>query len=82
MTVCLLTCPITHQIFSDPVIISDGHTYECDAIIRWLQTSDISPLTGSQCKDLIPNYLVNSIVDQYMIDHSCDMSVNPASCMQ
>jgi hypothetical protein len=71
MAECLLQCPITHQIFSDPVILSDGHTYERDAITTWLQTSDISPLTGAllQCKDVTSNYLVNSIIDQYTTEH-------------
>mmetsp|Transcript_29834 Transcript_29834/g.65212 ORF Transcript_29834/g.65212 Transcript_29834/m.65212 type:complete len:884 (-) Transcript_29834:338-2989(-) len=38
-------CPITGEVFSDPVMTMDGHTYERAAITRWLQTNDTSPLT-------------------------------------
>ena len=29
-------CPITLQLLIDPVVASDGHTYERSAIVRWL----------------------------------------------
>ncbi len=29
-------CPITYQIFRDPVIAGDGYTYERAAIVRWI----------------------------------------------
>eukprot|EP00877_Chromochloris_zofingiensis_P005642 jgi/Chrzof1/15079/Cz09g26130.t1 len=50
-------CPITLQIMNDPVITSDGSTYERPAIIEWLQTHDTSPLTGVTLDRnvLIPN---------------------------
>ena len=38
-------CPITNEIFIDPVIAEDGHTYERKAITDWLQKNSISPLT-------------------------------------
>ncbi|CAF4923544.1 unnamed protein product [Rotaria sp. Silwood1] len=40
-----LQCPITGALFRDPVVASDGHTYEREAIIRWLQRERISPIT-------------------------------------
>ena len=55
-----LCCPIGHDLLIDPVIISDGHTYEKENIIKWLSSSRKSPLTheyvsfsfhvGSQCQ--------------------------------
>ena len=33
-------CPITGDIMKDPVIGSDGHTYERSAIEQWLHTPD------------------------------------------
>jgi hypothetical protein len=38
-------CPITLEIFIEPVIGSDCHTYERNAIIHWLQRKEISPMT-------------------------------------
>ena len=40
-----LTCPITLQIFRDPVIAGDGHAYERAAISRWILEYGTSPLT-------------------------------------
>ena len=30
-----ITCPITQECFTDPVVAEDGHTYEREAILRW-----------------------------------------------
>ena len=38
-------CPITYTIMTEPVIGTDGHTYEKNAIIQWLYTSNLSPIT-------------------------------------
>jgi hypothetical protein len=40
-----LICPITYQIFHDPVVTGDGHTYERTAIVRWICEHGTSPLT-------------------------------------
>ena len=60
-----LTCVCATAPFAQlmpSVVAGDGHTYERVAITRWLQTSDISPLTGSRLphKELVPNYLLIS----------------------
>ena len=39
-------CPITHEVFDDPVIYADGHTYSRCAIQTWLRRSEASPMTG------------------------------------
>ncbi len=39
-------CPITREVMEDPVIASDGHSYERSAIEDWLSgTNRTSPLT-------------------------------------
>ena len=38
-------CPITHEVFDDPVIYADGHTYSRCAIQTWLRRSEASPMT-------------------------------------
>jgi len=57
-------CPITGQPMRDPVVAGDGHTYERSAILRWMHTSDISPMTRATLphKDLVPNYLLISSI--------------------
>ena len=47
---------------SDPVIASDGHTYERKTIQRWRQKNNTSPVICEvlKNKDLLPNYLVKS----------------------
>ena len=62
-----ITCPITHEIFIDPVILEgDGYTYERTAIEKWLRSNSTSPSTGAAIKrnGLIPNYLVRQLADR------------------
>ena len=47
------------MIFKDPVLASDGNTYESDAINIWLEKSKKSPITN---KDLANNILNRNIV--------------------
>jgi hypothetical protein len=40
-------CPISHELFEDPVIwVADGHTYEQYCISEWLKANNTSPMTG------------------------------------
>jgi len=57
-------CPITQELFIDPVLTEDGHTYERHAITLWIQKNDTSPATGKhlQSKILIPNHAVRRAV--------------------
>jgi hypothetical protein len=41
-------CPIMYQLFRDPVIAYDGHTYERSAIENWLEDHQTSPRTGNK----------------------------------
>lgn len=62
-----ITCPITHEIYIDPVILEgDGYTYERAAIEKWLESNSTSPATGAPIKrtGLIPNYLVRQLADR------------------
>ena len=55
------TCPITNEPFTDPVIASDGHTYERLAIEEWFKNHNTSPMTRSIInKNLIPNFIIKS----------------------
>lgn len=63
-----LKCPITHELFRDPVIGSDGHTYERKNIKEWIKRSGTSPITREpmDLKSLRPNYIVKKMVDEFL----------------
>ncbi len=50
-------CPITCELYKEPVIAVDGNTYEKEAIVDWLERKLTSPLTNAPLysKLLIPN---------------------------
>ena len=52
-----LTCPITLELFRDPVVAKDGHVYEREAITRWILQHGTSPFTREplQINDLRPD---------------------------
>jgi hypothetical protein len=62
-----MLCPITCAIMKDPVICSDGHTYERKAIETWLRTQNKSPTTNLPLinKTLIPNVFAKRVIDSY-----------------
>lgn len=56
-------CPVTYELFRDPVVASDGHTYERLAIEKWLQNNNTSPLTGNVMNaTLIPNLNISKLI--------------------
>jgi hypothetical protein len=58
-----LMCPITQERFVDPVIASDGHTYERAAIQAWIRKNRTSPLTRERLtNELRPNFTVKSLL--------------------
>lgn len=62
-----LTCPITLEIFIDPVLADDGHTYERSAIVEWIKSHGTSPVTRQpiKIKELKTNRIVKQLADQY-----------------
>mmetsp|Transcript_6126 Transcript_6126/g.8505 ORF Transcript_6126/g.8505 Transcript_6126/m.8505 type:complete len:622 (-) Transcript_6126:105-1970(-) len=59
-------CPLTREVFEDPVMTEDGQSYERRAIELWLQNHDTSPMTNMPLQDrsLRPNIsLRNTIAD-------------------
>ena len=53
-----LRCPISYELFNDPVIASDGFNYERAQIVRWFQNHATSPKTNAELPDkkLTPNH--------------------------
>ncbi|KAJ3068856.1 hypothetical protein HDU98_008036 [Podochytrium sp. JEL0797] len=60
-----LTCPISYEIFQDPVCTMDGHTYERAHVLKWLANRPTSPKTGADLDSthLIPNYAIKSTLE-------------------
>lgn len=62
-------CPITHEIMADPVIASDGHTYEREAITKWIYdgNSTTSPMTNEVLTNqtLTPNLNLRSLITKF-----------------
>ena len=63
-------CSISGEIFKDPVIASDGQTYERASIEKWIAQnghSVTSPLTGATLSNhtLTPNHMVKSMISSW-----------------
>ena len=61
-------CAITLEIMHDPVICSDGHTYERQAIERWFaQGKHTSPKTGArlQNQEMHPNHALRNAIERW-----------------
>jgi hypothetical protein len=62
-----LVCPITQEVMEDPVITSDGHTFERSAIEAWLGNNNTNPMTGGEItsKALTPNFALRDACAAY-----------------
>eukprot|EP00908_Phaeocystis_cordata_P026196 Transcript_8664.p1 GENE.Transcript_8664~~Transcript_8664.p1 ORF type:complete len:295 (-),score=88.44 Transcript_8664:180-983(-) len=61
-------CPITLEKMVDPVLASDGHTYERSAIERILRTTGISPMSRQHISHITPNHAMKSMIASYEED--------------
>ena len=58
-----MECPILHETMVDPVICSDGHTYERRAIEQWFREHGTSPMTNLPItSNLIPNIALRQMI--------------------
>jgi len=57
------------ELMVDPVIAADGHTYERDAVEKWLQHSSASPVTGLKLasKELLPNLAIDCAINEDLL---------------
>jgi hypothetical protein len=60
-------CPITQTKMVDPVLGSDGRTYERSAITEWLRTHTTSPITREPmtAASLTTNYALRSMIERH-----------------
>ena len=64
-----IVCPITHQIFCNPVTIDDGYTYEKQAIEEWLKNHNTSPMAKNiiNTKIFTTNIIIKTLVEEYLL---------------
>lgn len=60
-------CPLTHQLFEQPVVAADGHTYEAEFIDAWLARHSTSPACGAAIahSETVPNYTLRSLMESW-----------------
>ena len=62
-----LLCPISREMFVDPVSTITGQTYERAYIEKWFETHDTDPLTNKHVTGrlLIPNNAIKKVVEDF-----------------
>lgn len=68
-----LMCPITNELMKDPVIASDGNSYERSAIQKWFKSGKrTSPLTNEPLvsQKLFPNHRLKSMIQSHIKNNS------------
>ena len=63
-----LLCPITLKLMFDPVLASDGHTYERAALQAWLDKGhDSSPVTSADINSSVtPNHTIKQMIQAFL----------------
>lgn len=60
-------CPISMEIMTDPVLLTDGQVYEKQYIEKWLKTHNTSPLTKALVKkDMIPCFALRNLIQKFV----------------
>jgi hypothetical protein len=64
-------CPITQEVMDDPVIATDGFTYERRSIESWLTKCKTSPITREPLsrKSLVPNLSFRQLILHWKDEH-------------
>ena len=62
-------CPISYGLMTNPVILSDGHTYDKSSL-KFIK-SDISPINKCpvNIKKYVPNRLIKNLIDNFIKEH-------------
>ncbi len=71
-------CPVTMDLFENPVVAADGNTYEYKAILEVINTTMKSPITGQrfQSKNLVPNLNLRSEVMEFRAQKKLKIPTN------
>jgi len=59
-------CPITQEVMKNPVLASDGHSYEEHAIKTWISRDETSPLTREPIGNVFTrNHALRNAIEEY-----------------
>eukprot|EP00798_Chlamydomonas_sp_ICE-L_P010749 gene10749-17826_t len=63
----MFLCPISQAVMADPVIASDGYTYDRRGIEQWLSKKQTSPMTNAAMPSttLVPNHGLRSSIMEW-----------------
>ena len=64
-------CPVSHELMADPVLATDGHTYERREIERWFRKKLTSPKTGEALGSaaVFPNHSMRRMIVEWREAH-------------
>ena len=68
-------CPLTHEVFHSPIVTRYGHTFEREALMKWLdENGSICPFTRQplSMSDLIINRNLLTKIRQWKLKHEND----------
>jgi len=70
-------CPISLEIMKDPVIMSDGQTYDRESITKALEFSPLSPIIKKRLniEEAIPNHNLKSMIERFLNDSKNPLKV-------
>jgi hypothetical protein len=76
-------CPITLQLMRDPVVLSDGHSYEKSALVDWLENKDTSPKTNEilEHKHFFTNHNLTKAISRFREKYGDDYDSIPRYCI-
>ena len=74
-------CPLTKELFVDPVLTTAGNTYERKAIVAWFTDHETDPVSGEalESKALIPNNTMKKAVEQVRASKAAAVSGSTSS---
>ena len=66
-------------LMADPVMASDGFTYERESMVTWMKSHDTSPTTGEPLdhKLLTPNHVVRKLIVSWCEQNGVPVPVAP-----
>lgn len=65
----LFRCPISLDLFKDPVTLCTGQTYDRSSIEKWMSTGNLTcPVTMQKLHDptIVPNHTLKHLIDQWL----------------
>lgn len=76
-----LCCPITLELMNDPVICTDGYSYERNTIMQYLEKNSISPMTKQPIdkKNIFPNRTLKDAIENYKMNIEKNIKSNRKS---